>query len=186
MTPNTSPDMSPDERHEGSANTSLPDQPNVSAESQQFDFWLGDWDVTWAGGGRGRNRVTRILDGQVIQEEFTAFAASPNTKPFLGLSVSVYVPAIAAWRQTWVDNTGNYMEFIGGFADGKLTLSMERTINGRPASYRMVFYNIAKQSLDWDWQCSEDTGQSWRLLWRIHYQRRTEFRTDTAVAGDAS
>jgi hypothetical protein len=63
---------------------------------------------------------------------------------------------------------------------------MERAVNGRPTSYRMVFYNIAKQSLDWDWQSSEDAGQSWRLLWRIHYQRRTEFRTDAAADEDAS
>jgi hypothetical protein len=36
----------------------------------------------------------------------------------------------------------------------------------------MVFYNISDQSLDWNWERSADWGQSWELLWRIHYQRR--------------
>jgi hypothetical protein len=146
--------------------------PDVAAEAHQFDFWLGDWDLTWEGGGRGRNRITRILDGRVIQEQFTGFATDPNdTKPLLGLSVSVYVPSLGAWRQTWVDSTGNYMEFVGGYGDGKLKLSMERTVNGRLTQYRMVFYNIAAHTLDWDWERSEDGGQSWQLLWRIHYLR---------------
>src|SRR5262245_34264632 len=131
----------------GSSHAAAPAPP---AEAHQLDFWLGEWELTWEGGGRGRNRITRILDGQVIQEQFTEVATDPDdSKPLRGLSVSVYVPSLGAWRQTWVDNTGNYMEFLGGYADGKLTLSMDRIVDGRPTTYRMVFYNIAAQSLDW-------------------------------------
>jgi hypothetical protein len=36
----------------------------------QFDFWLGEWDCTWAEDGKGSNRVERILDGKIIQENF--------------------------------------------------------------------------------------------------------------------
>jgi hypothetical protein len=163
-------ELSPEQDVGGVAHAAPPDLP---AEAHQFDFWLGDWDLTWAGGGRGHNRITRILDGQVIQEQFTELATDPNdTKPLHGLSVSVYAPSLGVWRQTWVDSTGSYMDFLGGYADGKLTLSMERAVNGRPTRYRMVFYNIAAHTLDWDWERSEDDGQSWQLLWRIHYQRR--------------
>jgi hypothetical protein len=161
------------------SNSSQSAPPDLPAEAHQFDFWLGDWDLVWEGGGRGHNRITRILDGQVIQEQFTGFATgSDDIKPLLGLSVSVYAPFLGAWRQTWVDSTGNYMDFLGGYDDGKLTLSMERTVTDRPTRYRMVFYNIAAHTLDWDWERSEDGGQSWQLLWRIHYQRHAEVRTD--------
>ncbi len=33
-----------------------------------LDFWLGTWDVTWAGGGHGTNTIRRILDDRVIEE----------------------------------------------------------------------------------------------------------------------
>jgi hypothetical protein len=140
-------------------------------EAHQFDFWLGEWDLTWDGGGRGNNTISRILDGQVIQEQFTAFPTSSDDKSFQGLSLSVFVPELGKWRQTWVDNSGNYMDFVGSFDNGKLALSMERAVSGQPATYRMVFYNVAERSLDWDWERSDDRGQTWHLLWRIHYQR---------------
>ena len=43
---------------------------------QQFDFWLGEWDVSWGEGQGGTNRVDKILDGKVIRE------FSPRTKPY--------------------------------------------------------------------------------------------------------
>lgn len=148
--------------------TRLNDAP---AEARQFDFWLGEWDVTWEGGA-GINSVSRILDSQVIQERFTGFPDTPGDQPLLGLSLSVFDTGLGKWRQTWVDNSGAYMEFVGGYADGKLTLSTERRVGSRTITHRMVFYNIATDTLDWDWERAEDGGQSWRLLWRIHYQRR--------------
>jgi len=149
-------------------------QHDLPVETSQFDFWLGDWDLTWENGGAGTNTVSRILGGKVVEERFTAFATSPDEQPFQGLSLSVFVQSLGKWRQTWVDSAGNYMNFVGSYADEKLVLSMERTVNGIPHTYRMVFYNLAKHSLDWDWERSEDGGQSWELLWRIHYHRRAQ------------
>jgi len=65
----------------------------------QFDFWLGDWDVAWGDDGKGTNRVERILDGKIIQEKFSA----PDLQ---GMSVSSYDPERNLWCQTWVDNNG--------------------------------------------------------------------------------
>jgi hypothetical protein len=146
---------------------------DLPPETHQFDFWLGDWDLTWADGGAGSNNITRILNGHVIQERFSASPTSPNDTPLHGLSLSMFDPAIGQWRQTWVDNCGNYLTFAGASAEGRLTLSTERTADGATTTYRMVFYNISSHSLDWDWERSADRGQSWELLWRIHYQRRT-------------
>src|SRR5215470_15500313 len=88
---------------------------NEPAEAHQFDFWLGDWDLTWEGGG-GTNSITRILDGQVLQERFAAHQDDPNVPALQGASVSVFVPELGKWRQTWVDNNGSYMDFVGEFA----------------------------------------------------------------------
>jgi hypothetical protein len=36
----------------------------------------------------------------------------------------------------------------------------------------MVWYNIASDQLDWNWERSEDEGTTWTILWQIHYQRK--------------
>ena len=58
--------------------------PGRQAGAKQFDFWLGEWDLTWGEDGRGTNRITLILDEQVIQEEFDGTPAIS----LKGLSVS--------------------------------------------------------------------------------------------------
>ena len=80
----------------------------------QFDFWLGEWDVTWGEDGKATNHVLRIMDNKVIQENFSS--ADLN-----GMSVSVYDPERKVWCQTWVDNNGTYREFTGKFENGKRT-----------------------------------------------------------------
>ena len=60
----------------------------------QFDFWLGECDVTWGEEGKGTNRIERILDGKIIQENFSA----PDLH---GMSVSSHDPGRGLWCQTW-------------------------------------------------------------------------------------
>jgi hypothetical protein len=45
-------------------------------ENEQFDFWIGEWELTWAENGRGRNVITKILDGKVVQEQFTSLPST--------------------------------------------------------------------------------------------------------------
>ena len=44
--------------------------------------------------------------------------------------------------------------------------------DGKPAMQKMVFYNISKNSLDWNWEGSKDKGKIWDVLWKIHYKRK--------------
>jgi len=37
---------------------------------------------------------------------------------------------------------------------------------------RMVFHDIARDSLVWDWELSRDGQRTWELLWSITYRRR--------------
>lgn len=142
--------------------------PNPPAETSQFDFWLGTWDLTWGDGLRGSNRIERALDGHVVRENFDG---RPGT-PLQGLSVSTYDAASGLWRQTWVDNAGSYLDFSGGMSGEQMILTREATIDGRPARQRMVWLNIAADSLDWHWDRSEDGGATWQTLWALHYERK--------------
>jgi len=154
-----------------STETAPPPKPCSAPEYRQFDFWLGTWDVWWESGdtiARGSNHVTEQLGKCVIQEDFSAF----GSPPFNGHSVSVWNPQSGQWRQTWVDNSGGYLDFTGGWKDGKMILSREYTRNDSLLMQRMVFYNISQDTLDWKWEGSRDNGETWNVLWHINYERR--------------
>jgi len=131
----------------------------------QFDFWLGEWDVTWGEDGTGTNHIERILDGKIIQENFIA----PDLH---GMSVSSYDPERQLWCQTWVDNNGTYLDFTGKFEDGRMTLSRDAIVRGEACKQRMVWHNIQGDRLEWNWERSDDGGKTWRVLWQIHYVRK--------------
>lgn len=140
-------------------------------EVRQFDFWVGEWDLTWEaeqGLAKGANQIRYILNGCVIEENFSDPAGS-----FYGKSVSAYNMRQGRWQQTWVDNNGTYLDFIGGLEGEQMVLMRQATNpQGQRVLQRMVWYNIAHQSLDWNWERSLDEGQTWDVLWKIHYQRR--------------
>jgi len=131
----------------------------------QFDFWLGEWDVTWGEDGRGTNRIERILDGKIVQENFTG-------GDLHGLSFSAYDAERSLWCQTWVDNTGTYLDFTGKFDDGKMVLSRDAIVKGQACKQRMVWFNIGSSQFDWNWERSDDGGVTWRALWEINYTRK--------------
>jgi hypothetical protein len=71
-----------------------------------------------------------------------------------------------------VDNQGSFWSFVGGFADGRMTLQTDDVRDGRPVKLRMVWYAIAADALEWNWERSDDGGQTWQVLWHLHYTRR--------------
>lgn len=141
-----------------------------SPESRQLDFWVGEWELTYAAQGkpaRSRNRITKTLDGCVVAEEFTG---APGTR-LDGRSYSTFDRATRQWKQTWVDNTGAYLDFTGAFADGRMVFSREAVRDGKRFLQRMVFEDIRPDSLKWLWQRSDDAGATWTTQWAIDYRR---------------
>lgn len=140
-------------------------------EWKQFDFWVGDWELSYRGAdgkaARSRNKVTKILDGCVILEEFSG---APGTK-LNGHSVSTYDRNAKRWKQTWVDNTGSYLDFTGGFAGAKMILARDAERQGKRFKQRMVWQDIRADSFKWLWQRSDDGGATWSTQWEIDYRR---------------
>lgn len=140
-------------------------------ECHQFDFWIGKWKVAWENtdGSRseGTNTVNLILDGCVIEENFDGNPAMP----FRGKSVSAYNKNEKVWQQTWVDNSGAYLLFTGVMEDDKMILSRTMETSNGTVIQRMVFYNITKDSFEWNWESSTDNGSNWILNWKINYSR---------------
>lgn len=140
-------------------------------ECHQFDFWIGEWKVEWENPdgtiSDGTNLVNSILNGCVIEENFDG---NPGMD-FRGKSFSVYNHNQKIWQQSWVDDTGGYMVFTGGMENNTMILSRTLETSKGPLLQRMIFYNIQKDSFDWNWETSSDNGENWKLNWKIRYTR---------------
>jgi hypothetical protein len=144
------------------------------AENAWFDFWVGNWDVTWAEAdnktGKGTNTILKTLNNTVIQENFKINEGS--SKGYMGTSLSVYNPKQKLWHQGYADSQGAYFNFIGERIGNKRIFKTETVINGdKQTIQRMVFYEIKQDSFMWDWESSDDAGKTWKLNWRISYKR---------------
>jgi hypothetical protein len=133
-----------------------------------LDFWLGRWSLSWASGGHGTNTIRRILGDRAIEESFVGTDPSGTLE---GRSLSVLDVRDGRWRQTWVDSTGAYLDFVGVDADG--VISFERSA-ADGARQRMRWLDVSTERLNWHWERSLDGGTTWELLWAIAYERLNE------------
>ena len=142
-------------------------KPCSAPEFRQLDFWVGSWDLTWENDKKGTNTITRVLGDCVIMENFNG----GDSMTLRGMSVSTYNTKTGNWYQTWVDNDGAYLDFVGGMQGDKMILSRTVTMEDKVLMQRMVFHDIKHESLIWDWQRSTDQGKTWENLWTINYRR---------------
>jgi len=140
-----------------------------------FDFWLGDWQVTWKNAdgttGHAHNHVQRILDGQVIEEQFEA---APDSTPHVlrGHSLSVHEKSTGLWRQAWADNEGSFFAFTASVeGDHRIFATALVPDAEKLKGQRMVFHDISHDGFTWDWEGTVDGGRTWKLLWQLQYRR---------------
>jgi hypothetical protein len=142
-----------------------------SPESKALDFWVGEWELTYQGDdgkpAKSRNRITKVLDGCAVLEEFTG---APGTK-LDGRSYSQFDRVTRQWKQTWVDNTAAYLDFVGGTVDSQMYFMREVERQGKRIKQRMIFQDVQRDSLTWRWQRSDDGGTTWVTQWEIGYRR---------------
>jgi hypothetical protein len=139
-----------------------------SPEAAQFDFWIGIWEGYYSDTLKpAQNIISKPIGNCVIEENFS----DPNNG-YLGKSFSVFNPKTKKWQQNWVDNQGGYITLTGEFTDGKMQLNTEVVKpDGSKILQRMIYYNIAADSFDWNWEASTDEGKTWMVNWKIHYKR---------------
>jgi hypothetical protein len=144
--------------------------------AEYYDFWIGEWDLTWSKSdesiGKGENSIFKTLNNFVLKENFNV-TDDESMNGFKGESWSVFNSNNGTWYQTWVDNQGSYLDFIGEIDGEKRIFKREvQKPDGSIIYQRMVFYDIQPNSFTWDWENSTDNGETWNLLWRINYKRK--------------
>lgn len=110
-----------------SSDESVKATPCKAPPYREFDFWVGDWDafdVDSPGKVVARTRVTRILGGCVLLEDYQ------GADGHFGQSFTIYDSSRNRWHQTWVTNQGTLLVIEGGLEDGKMVLrGTDRTQN---------------------------------------------------------
>ena len=135
-------------------------------EFRQFDFWVGEWDVTSGGQPAGRNRITLEEDGCLVHEHWT------GARGGTGQSLNFYDRADGRWHQVWVSNSGNILSLTGGVAGGALVLQGERVEGGRTVRNRISFRANADGTVRQLWETSADGGATWSTSFDGLYRPR--------------
>lgn len=130
-----------------------PRKPCNAAEFRQFDFWLGDWDVTSAAapGTTSRNRITLINDGCTLREEYTTPAG------YTGTSLNFYDAVRKRWQQTWIDNQGGALYLEGGLENGAMVM---RTTGDAANVQRITWTPVAGAAVRQHWESTADGGKT--------------------------
>jgi hypothetical protein len=140
-------------------------------EFRQFDFWVGDWDVTDpAGKAAGTNTIDRPYGDCVVQEHWV------GTSGDRGTSLNTYDVGRKQWHQTWVDNQGQLVKLDGAFANGAMTLTGEAISakTGKPFLNRIRWSreNGDPNRVRQIWDTSTDGGKTWTVAFNGLYVRR--------------
>ena len=132
--------------------------PCSAPEYRQFDFWLGDWDVTNpAGKAAGHNHITSEYGGCVLQEHWTGAGGS------VGSSFNIYDPVRKVWHQTWVDNAGTLLEIEGGLKDGSMVMSGEQLQPDGKKLLNRITWTPKDGKVRQFWETSADGGKTWQV-----------------------
>ena len=136
-----------------------------AAEHRQFDFWLGDWQVTTPDGQQaGRNSVTRALDGCVIHEHW-------DGATMRGESFNIWDRDRKRWHQTWVSSRGDLLVLEGAFTHGAMQMTGTSGPADKPVLNRITWTPRADGSVRQLWEVSADTGKTWRVIFDGTYRR---------------
>ena len=140
--------------------------PCADAAHAQFDFWIGEWDVTRADGTpAGTNRIERILGGCVIFENWTSAAGG-----YEGKSFNTFDPLSGKWNQVWVDTTGTTLHFSGRLAGKVMDMSGSQETAEGTLHHRMTFTQNEDGTITQHWQQSRD-GKEWQTLFEGLYRK---------------
>jgi hypothetical protein len=134
---------------------------------RQFDFWIGEWDVTTpAGQLAGKSSIKMIEDGCAILENWTGSGGGTGT--------SINYVTAGGWHQLWVSNgsTASVLK-LSGALDGKAMVMTGEHVrpDGKRVQARMRWEPIDGGRVRQTWENSQDGGTTWTTSFAGIYTR---------------
>lgn len=143
--------------------------PSPPPVNHDFDFWIGDWEVTRRADGRvaGRNVIEARHGGRVLVESYTTPGA------FTGMSVNGYDARTGRWHQCWMDNQGTVLDLYGGLVGGSMVMTGEtRRSDGTMQLERITWTPNPDGTVRQHWEQSGDGGGTWSTVFDGLYRRK--------------
>lgn len=118
-------------------------------QHNQFDFWLGGWEVFNEKGNKiGENLIEKLEDNCILSENWT------GEKGGTGKSFNYYDPLDSTWNQLWISNSGNILKLKGKAVPGKMILK-SKPVEGEKGQY----YN----QITWTQNPDGSVSQLWEI-----------------------
>jgi tetratricopeptide (TPR) repeat protein len=138
--------------------------------NHEFDFWIGDWDVYITGTGylAGRQKIEKVSGGCLILENWTEMKY-----PGEGKSMN-FINKSGKWEQVWMGSTGTPVHYYNGeYIDGAMRFEGDNVDNaGNKLLFRLIFYNLSKDSIRQFLEQSKDEGKTWNSYYDYTYKRK--------------
>ena len=142
-----------------------------STENRQFDFWVGEWEVSTTQGAipAGNSKIELILGDCVVLENWKSL-----NSPYSGKSYNIYNGALKRWEQYWVDNVGGNIFFHGELKDGMMEYwTDDIPQSSGPALRRhLQFSKLGPDKVRQFSQGSTDGGKTWNVEYDFTYVRK--------------
>lgn len=146
-----------------------PRGPQLPPVNHDFDFWIGDWEVTVRATGKpaGHNKIEARHGGRVLVENYTTPGA------YTGMSLNGYDAGTKRWHQCWMDNGGLVLDLYGGLVDGSMVMTGETTRrDGTKQQERITWTPNPDGTVRQHWEQSPDGGKTWTTVFDGLYRRK--------------
>jgi hypothetical protein len=140
----------------------------MSAESRQFDFWLGTWEVWLVA-----EKTIKVAD-TVVEKTFMDCAVIERRRPVAGgggESLNAYVPEKHSWRQVWLGAMGGFLDSTGIWDGESMVVTGQLSQPG--GSYLMARQTYSPQSdgtVKQTGEMSSDDGLTWQTSFVFSYR----------------
>jgi len=138
---------------------------------QDFDFWIGEWDVHLANGTlAGSNIVMPVERGCALTEHWT------NSSSGTGMSINYLDKASNEWVQVWHGEDGSQIIIRGGLTDDGMALEgyINYVGNGTTAPFRGLWTPLPDGRVRQYFEESNDGGNTWVPWFEGFYTRKNK------------
>lgn len=156
-------------------------------KAREFDFWIGEWDVSlftyqsdnsWKEWKKSKANIYNILDGKAILELWEEKSENAPTETIIGYSLRYYDSELEKWV-LWLNwpgvNQSGSSSLTGNFRNGKGEFFSSRPLNDSTTlTSRYTFSDITPTSLRWSDSFSRDDGKTWAKNWMMKFTRTAD------------
>ncbi|MGB2665951.1 MAG: hypothetical protein WAK48_18250 [Candidatus Acidiferrum sp.] len=146
-----------------------PSSCSANAQSREFDFWVGDWDVRYPGAeNASSSKVYLELGKCVLVENWD------GGKGHEGINIFAYSADDQHWHGLFADNEGRVHVFEGKVSGGAAEfIGPSRGAKGETDLNRIRVTRLGADRVEQTWEKSSDNGASWNIVFRGAYSRKS-------------